>query len=299
MLKPHNTRENVVLFLHIPKAAGTTMRNIVDRQYRPGEVYQVLLAHPNFFAQMPPEQRASYRAVQGHILYGFHELVPHPTTYITLLRDPVERIISQYYYIRRQRKTRPPFDQVNSRNMSLHEYVCSNMASALENEQTRLLAGQSGVYEINDTLERPTRADLEKARHNLQHHFAVVGIQERFDDTLLLLHQALGWNKLWYRRQNVTHNRPLRDDCPPETLERIKQMNMLDIELYTEMRARFDEIVRQQGLQMRIRKRMFHVISPVMVGVDAARHPKRIPAVKKTRRWLKQALLRATTRSVR
>ena len=43
------------------------------------------------FAQIPPARLRKTRMFKGHMLFGLHEILPQPSTYITVLRDPVDR----------------------------------------------------------------------------------------------------------------------------------------------------------------------------------------------------------------
>jgi hypothetical protein len=76
------------------------------------------------------------------------------------------------------------------------------------------------------------QATLDLAKHNLREHFAVVGLTERFDETLLLLKRTFGWQRIQYTRHNVTRGRPRRDSLDAETLAVLSEYNQLDIALY-------------------------------------------------------------------
>ena len=86
-----------LVFLHIPKAAGTSLREVIARQY-PRNV-QLTTERPIVLSE---EQRRSVRVLIGHVAYDACAQVAAPVDVITMLRDPVQRIISLYYYIRRR-----------------------------------------------------------------------------------------------------------------------------------------------------------------------------------------------------
>ncbi|MDA9302388.1 sulfotransferase family 2 domain-containing protein [bacterium] len=76
-----------IKFLHIPKTAGTTL---IERLWH----------NPNFGAVDREPQLAEQQVQFGHSV-KFDE--PDPDTiYVTALRDPVERIMSQYNFVRSQ-----------------------------------------------------------------------------------------------------------------------------------------------------------------------------------------------------
>ena len=89
--------------------------------------------------------RARVRIViRDHAGYGFHRALDQPFTYITMLRDPADRIISHYYFVLRK-AGHYLYKEVTSRNMTLRDDVVSGISSELDNGQTRLVSGANGV----------------------------------------------------------------------------------------------------------------------------------------------------------
>ena len=91
--------ETFYLFLHIPKTAGTTLRHIIDDQYGQENVLTYynqnsnhLLDNLEALLMVKPQ----YKALIGHYYFGVHAKFRFPATYITFLRHPVARTISQY-----------------------------------------------------------------------------------------------------------------------------------------------------------------------------------------------------------
>jgi len=82
-----------LIFLHIEKAAGTTLRQVIKRQYGAENVHDYLQG-PQAFDEIPP----GVKAIQGYIQFGFYSRLPSPATWITVLRDPTDRLISAYNY---------------------------------------------------------------------------------------------------------------------------------------------------------------------------------------------------------
>ncbi len=90
------------------------------------------------FKKLPESAKRRSKLILGHISFGLHEFLPQPFTYITFLRDPVERIISLFYFIRRV-PGHPYYSSIVSSNMSLEEFVGSGISKEVDNVQTRLL----------------------------------------------------------------------------------------------------------------------------------------------------------------
>jgi hypothetical protein len=109
------------------------------------------------------------------------------------------------------------------------------------------------------------------AKRNLEKHFAIVGLTEQFDETLILLRRSLGWRRVpFYIRQNATKNRLLKDDLSTEVLNAIKRYNELDMELYEYARERFNESIDHQRTGFSRDLRTFKIIN----GYYQRVHPK-------------------------
>jgi hypothetical protein len=128
--------------------------------------------------------------------------------------------------------------------MGLKQYVESGVHLGMSDYQTRILAGA----EWHDSAygKCPDEA-LEVVKANFKRDFAVIGLTERFDETLLLLRRAFGWNDLFYTRQNITRQRPRINELSADTLAAIVDVNQVDIKLYQYVKKLFDEEVREQG----------------------------------------------------
>ncbi len=221
-----------VIFLHIPKTAGTSLQQLINRQFSTKLVYELdnrdARKSMEIFQNIPNEEKKQYKVVLGHMWFGLHNFMPQSSTYITILREPIDRVISHYYFVNR-RPDHYLYETVKSKNLTLKQYVETKLSTELNNGQTRLLSGE--MDEEKYPFGKCSQKMLERAKKNLKKHFSIVGIQEEFDDTLLLIQKILNW-KISYIKENVTQNRPWMDEIPKETIELIKNYNRLDIELY-------------------------------------------------------------------
>ncbi len=91
--------KHTIVFLHIPKTAGQTIHTALARAVGPGAVSPVRVhTQADAAGQMPP----GYRLYSGHIDWDALETLPEPRFTFTVLRDPLERIASFYFYLRRE-----------------------------------------------------------------------------------------------------------------------------------------------------------------------------------------------------
>ncbi len=217
--KDKNT-DQVIIFLHILKTAGMTLNGIIrnhyENKYRIEDPYWMQEPFEEYLAKFDTGTLNKLEVLRGHFHFGVHESLPQKKyTYITLLRNPIEQVISYYYFTR----TRYPgiLDDI-----SFDEYLKDDEHNwRTSNLQTRFLSG---------TTSQP--GDLETAKKNLEQYFSVVGITERFEESLSVMKQKFGWRVGAYDNKNVIANRPKIYQVSDEALLLIRQKNQDDIKLY-------------------------------------------------------------------
>lgn len=256
----NQSNKETIIFVHIPKTGGTTFDKLIKRQYEPESLFlfdnvQESLAK---FRQLTEAEKSKIKFIQGHMRFGLHKEFPQPCTYMTILRDPVDRIISLYYYALR-RPEHPAHQAVTSKNMSLKEYVSSGVSTLVNNNQTRFLCATELVSEYGQCSSEM----LESAKKNLQDYFAVVGLMERYNETLILLKRAFKWRNPYYIKINVTKNRPLKENFDKDTINLIEKYNDLDIELYEYGKKKFEESLNQAGHLYDLDLKQFNMLNNV------------------------------------
>jgi len=231
--------EEAVIFLHLPKTAGTTLNRLIEWEYRLSEMYSI---DPVLFEwsaahlrKLPLARLRKTRMFKGHMLFGLHEILPQPSTYITVLRDPVERVLSAFYFMRSY-WLHPLYWKLRREKWTIEEFV---QRSTRDNVQCKILAGA-------DYHAPCTEAILEKASRHLSQRFSVVGLSERFEESLALMKLRFGWQLKSYSSFNVTRSRPKKGDLSSSTLDLIMERNRFDVALYQHAATRFEAAVRKQ-----------------------------------------------------
>lgn len=219
------------------------MRRVLRRQYSRSELMELRAptAEPGrlrresaveYFATLPEAERARPKLIVGHFTYGLHEFVPRPSVYVTLMREPIALVMSQYHHVRRHEGHL--LHQEAKAHPTIAEYIRSGISLEMDNSQTRAFAGDTTTL-----FGGCTPAMLELAKENLERSFAVIGITERFDESLLLMRDGFGWRDTRYVAVNVDPERERRSG-DEETLDLIRRQNALDLELYRWALDRFD-----------------------------------------------------------
>lgn len=227
--------EKNLIFMHIPKNAGTTLDTILNRIYPSESIFSI---HPiannklntDEFINLKESERKKIRLLKGHIDFGIHKYLEGESGYVTLLRRPEERIISYYYFVLSKPNHRL-HERVKNENMSLYDFVTKLDEGDINNAQIREISG------LNDTDE----VMLAKALDNIEKHFSFVGLVEKYDESLILLQQIYGFKMPYYKSLNVTPKRISVEKLDERTLNAIVEHNKGDIQLYNIIEKKFNQ----------------------------------------------------------
>lgn len=194
--RPHSekrsmrARENrhAHIFLHIQKTAGTSMRRALEGALPKDEVASI---YPDLegmsldtFVNLPEDARRHFHLIFGHFFYGMHVYLPHPSRYSTFLRDPLERVRSNYW----QTKSFHP-----ARGAPLSEIVMRGAMEEFDNYQTRII---SAVASSTVPCGFMTDDILDIALRNIREGFEFVGVVERIERDWPRLLDVLGLDRI-------------------------------------------------------------------------------------------------------
>jgi hypothetical protein len=245
------TRDRILLFLHLAKTGGVTLADIFARNLATRDflVMDMSETDPSGFGtwshvaiekalgRMQQSEIDDVRFVWGHFRHGIQAHLPKPCAGATLLREPLDRVVSHYYYwdgsARGEAKT-------------LDDYLSADHPHCplfIDNYMTRILSGVSALDPAQggattESHPRVSAADFEIAANNLD-SYIVVGLTEQFDETLLVLGVDLCWSlsDLVYSVLNVTKSRPAVAEIPESVRNTILDWNRFDTALVERARA--------------------------------------------------------------
>jgi hypothetical protein len=157
--------------------------------------------------------------------------------------------MSHFYYFREREQTDDlsMSSKGTSRGASLKEALATWDATSPESQmllpdnlQTRMLSGFD--------LDAPSSPEmLEASKRNLR-EFDVVGLTERFHESLAVLHHVYGWRLLDVPSRRVrTHRRPSVGDLEADALDGLRRLNALDEELYAEGTRHLESAIARFG----------------------------------------------------
>lgn len=216
----------ILISIHIYKTAGTTFYSIIDRIFKRNEIVNAniegLEKCEEAFKNNTLENKESIQIIHGHFPFGWHTYFSTPVQYISFLREPVSRVVSDYFY---NKEFLNGHNHSLASKMTLEEYMNCDKILDMDNGQTRAIAG-----DYHTPYGQCTQEMLTLAKKNIDTKFLFVGLTEKFDETLILINHYLGWKKIYYTNKNVTKKKSRILTAEQRTI--IDQKNKLDQELY-------------------------------------------------------------------
>ncbi len=229
------------VFVHVPKSSGSTVRSILSRQYGVEHIVYYEANSPYVDKTATPNTEIMYRDVNlitGHEPFGVHETLRLPCNYFTILRDPIRRALSDYYYAYSYERHRFR-NEILSGSLTAERFLTEPMFGNL-GTQIALLSGSS--RSLNE---------LTAAIENVDHCFAAVGVAERFDESILYFAKTLGWRPPIYINRNVSKLpdsiREARQQTEQEIILRHENLFRNEYRLYSHVIGQLDSRIQAQG----------------------------------------------------
>ena len=217
----HDLAQRPLVFIHIPKTAGTTVNFGLRQAFPDASVFHLQRRSDEELAALAADR--SLKAYAGHVAYGqaakaFASTARRPH-YVTVLREPVERILSAYSYAKGTPKERW-HELANTHDI--------NAFVALMNKRhPQFLTGKQCRY-----LCPKGTADANSAFHSLQANFGLVGLQQHLGLFFTGLEELSGRDLPRPKKRNQSLQRVERDSLDSKTLRILETATETDRQLY-------------------------------------------------------------------
>ena len=294
----------LVVYVHIQKTAGTTLAKVFETNYgrrainlRPPLVVDAGRASVIECINRHVIERGDRNTacLYGHLAYyGIHWLLGGSAKplYLTFLRDPVERVISLYYFL----KGSPELfwsDEITANDWSLADWFRKSELTGgrFDGQTAHLNWGYAVVWGYHFGATSSARPDSAGARHaspsnirvteehleaakDLLSRFWFVGLTETFEQDLDFLYGRLGFRKA--PNQKIFNATRQKEPVSAAVRDMIAERNRFDRALYDHaksLRARFVEDPANRYHELQERGRRIRAQSGVSraPGVEAAR----------------------------
>ena len=240
----------VIIFLHIPRTGGSSLEAYISRNYSNNQILSGGVLKKLDFNGMNERkiikivrgvlkrldfkgmnERKIIKIAIGHIHYGIHQCFSQPSTYITFLRNPVDRIISLFFYAKKNNQHKF-HRKIIEEKLHLKDFLLAfPLSRQLFNSQLQHVTGVSS----------PSEKTLIQAKEIIDQKFLFVGLTERYNEGIRRIHDLLGWGppREIYHRNRASSN--LSSVEYHQAYEIIAKHNFLDLELYNYVKNRYHE----------------------------------------------------------
>lgn len=249
--EPLPADQPTVVFQHLAKTAGTSLREVLHRNYAPRAEHVIVGCPPGvgrasaaarYYEGLSERERESLLCIAGHAANHVMYTLERPRRAITIVREPVDRVLSRFHFGGQKRGNAgvphtledlfaDPERLAREEPVLSRQYVNGQSRALLEplfDTHVPALAGSEGPP-----------ADAELWRERLFEALAadyLVGVQERFAESVAGFAAELGWQEAAVPRAKVNRERPPVAEEDQALLERVRAFNWLDVELYEHAR---------------------------------------------------------------
>ena len=235
------------IFIHIAKTAGTSLTAELRHHYGNAgcathgdhdvELNLETLEHGFFQNKEMISRYAGLPFISGHFGFNFCEQFMADRYAFTFLRNPAERLISQYYFSKHRNDVRFALSRM-AQDVSFDavlDMACEEthwLRHWLWNHQVWLLAHGNYAY-VPKTLNDFTEDELLRLAKSNVERLSYVGFVETFQEDKENILEALGIATMRVHEPvNRTGKRPKLEDLPIATKKRLAKLTELDDELY-------------------------------------------------------------------
>lgn len=234
-------------FLHIPKTAGTSLVSLLSDWYSGNQVFPG--ANTLDYEKFSTDELQRYRLFKGHIKLAYaRSKLPQNTKYVSLLREPIERAISLYYFWKDYDDrilNDPSIDEaekigpITAKKMDIVEFFTRDDLHMLILRETRngQLSYLSSIKDKNSLIRRDNKDNIVKDAFENLKHLSVVGVQSQFAFFIYELKQLLNISTpIAVPRVNVSqresHFTSLDESRQKQVIELISDNNRAELMLY-------------------------------------------------------------------
>jgi hypothetical protein len=222
------------LFLHIQKTAGTSVVRVACN------VYENFISHYDHHGYKPEAFR--YAAfVSGHFGYDYAQPLMKSRYSFTFLRDPAERVLSFYYHCLRSDP-----DEYTIYRLAQEKTIDDFLDMALDHQQVRSHIWNHQTWQLACGWDNIARTSIlqydddqmiSEARAHLA-EFDYIGFTETFDRDMSVILDNLGISfSAEAPRINAGGSKPLPEDLPSSTRDRLRRITEMDQALFDYARS--------------------------------------------------------------
>jgi hypothetical protein len=222
----------VIVFTHIQKTAGNSVIAYLRRcltKERVVRIHELEMATTDETRAVVESKFGQYDVLAGHIPYsrGVDRMTDRESVNISIMREPIDRVVSLYYYLKANASWLEQGKRIVAENMSIADFAYSDIY--FDNHMVRMLCDEDPAHAPQGDC---TPDMLEQAKINVLRNFLLVGVTEEIHDFLAVLAELFCWSLDDVPKENVNEARAPLSRVSPEAIKALSDRNKYDVELY-------------------------------------------------------------------
>lgn len=179
-------KEGHLIYIHVPKCGGTSILAVLEKWFNEN-FYKHYYDEKN--NKMPPKYNLrSDVCICGHFnkkrQFGIMDYYPEADQFVTILRDPFERVASIYFYVKRvERERKEQVFYFNGKPLNLGDDVNSYLKQVISNSNFPPNLLDYMPYEMN----------MNNYKEILEKNFIYIGVTEDLQTSIDILANNLGF----------------------------------------------------------------------------------------------------------
>lgn len=232
---PHNNKgyhlmPQLALFLHIQKTAGTSVIHIFQKFYE-----NSFISH-NSYSMYKPQELFQTGFISGHFGYDYAKKFLENRYCFTFLRDPIDRVLSFYYFCLRSNP-----DEFEVYKLAQQNTIENFLEMGLDHPQVRPFIWNHQTWQIACGWGNSSNRNIFSCDENhivrqaISHlpEFNHIGFRETFNKDISIILKGIGIKHVTrIPTVNASQNRPKVEDLPSTIIKRLEHITELDQKLY-------------------------------------------------------------------
>ncbi|MFN3313577.1 MAG: hypothetical protein ACK46Q_08930 [Hyphomonas sp.] len=221
-------RNKPLIFIHIPKTAGISLRTVFETWYGEGLLRHYANEQSGMFPEVidldDAEKKGQPVCLYGHFNrlrgFGIPGRYDGVTQFVTILRDPLEQSVSRYFYVRKSGGNWKDKSRVPQ----------GDLETFLREDKPTLL------------IHFPAILTLDNYKDVIEEKFIAVGTTEKLSESMQLISRRLGFPYQDVPRLNVTE----RDQTISDAIgDDFRARHRLEYEVYDYCARRLQDQLEQ------------------------------------------------------
>lgn len=234
-------KDEIFVFVHLPKCGGTTLNNIIKINYNPWRTFEFVArgrrgsennplnfgdkeaADIKYILTYLKKYESKIDVIIGHMPYGVHKYLNRRCRYFSVIRDPIKRVWSQFVHIA-NRTDHYLYPILRKHAFKLDHVLESGEVMEFRNDQVRMLLG-SGKVDFDPT-------DSQNLIDRIKKSYFYIDVLENFEKIVPNLADYFNWKDTTYINENLGSYEKFGHYPEEEIVQKIIKHNFLDLKLY-------------------------------------------------------------------